>query len=517
MAGCAAVVTGLLASWFAWSLAVYGMKITLGSNTAVTDSRQLSLAGNLVKIGHNLICTLVPYPLWRPMSDFQTWCDQPNAFGFVRDYFFLLYQQNLMLALGAAGGMAAVILLVRQLRRTDRPQSRFWMNVVGVGGGLGIAIHGGRVVHGVAHVGLQPLIVMGLTLLAAGFLRLPRWLRCAVALALVADTALGILLHFRMQMNIFPLTAVSGGGTIIALSPGLLNITAIKNYLSGQCDGVVFWGDHFRALGWMLALAAVVWLGAAVLVLATTAWTGRIEPIFRIPPPFAQLVLVLYLLAATFCFSDRLMGYRINPIPPAGVCPSPTEAMRLIEPAYLAAKASPHDSRLQYDLGAVLYGLGKRDAEPCFNEALMLDPDNWRARYALRLLVTTHGRTLPEGEAQYAEAVRLNPTDGDAQSRLATILYRHGHKEQARERLMDAASAHPKSWELKDRLAVLLFEMGRLDEAIVQSRLALALKPDETLLVQRLRAMLTAQGMTPAAIDRTIAEVDGGDPARDRK
>ena len=68
---------------------------TLASNTSVTDSQNLTLSQNLIKIGHNIVATLVPHPLRLNDGDWNAaGLTQNNPLGVLRDYFFLIYQVN---------------------------------------------------------------------------------------------------------------------------------------------------------------------------------------------------------------------------------------------------------------------------------------------------------------------------------------------------------------------------------------------------------------------------------------
>jgi hypothetical protein len=64
---------------------------------------------------------------------------------------------------------------------------------------LGIAVHGERDTFGVAHVTLQPLVLLGLTLLAASFRFLPTLLRGALLAGCVLDFAVGIFLQVHIE------------------------------------------------------------------------------------------------------------------------------------------------------------------------------------------------------------------------------------------------------------------------------------------------------------------------------
>src|SRR5439155_12978242 len=91
--------TLLLASWFAWSVAVYG-KATFLSNTTVTSTQKYE-GSNVAKFTANLFDSIVP-ALARDPSLLNKF-DQPNTIGRLRDAVFLFYQPNAVFAMGLIG------------------------------------------------------------------------------------------------------------------------------------------------------------------------------------------------------------------------------------------------------------------------------------------------------------------------------------------------------------------------------------------------------------------------------
>jgi hypothetical protein len=180
---CAALLFG---TWLAWSVANYGARKTFGSNTTVTTSQQIG-DSNARKVLLNLRDTIVPHPL----RDFPVYRDQRQA-GYVRDYFFLMYQTNLIVAMGIVGGFAIAILFFRS-------RDVFWMTLVSVVILLGVAVVGERDAAGSAHLTLQPLIVLGVTFLAARFFTLGPLIRAIVILGCLADLTLGVFLHHDLE------------------------------------------------------------------------------------------------------------------------------------------------------------------------------------------------------------------------------------------------------------------------------------------------------------------------------
>jgi hypothetical protein len=194
----------LLATWFAWSVIVYGPRITFGSNSTVRaamDTGGGSPTQVAKKFAVNLLRTTVPHPLlWNvPRNAYA----QPSAAGRLRDYMFLIYQTNAIFGMGLIGGPAVLFLLCRSFRRKRvghrQPQRFFWLMLVPFCLVLGIAAHPIAEDFGIAHVTLQPLIVLGLSLLAGNLASIPRVVASIVLLGCLIDFSLGGLLQTQVQ------------------------------------------------------------------------------------------------------------------------------------------------------------------------------------------------------------------------------------------------------------------------------------------------------------------------------
>ena len=201
LAGIVAASGALLATWFGWSVAVYGPAATFESNTSVTSAARYT-GGNWGKILGNLLDSAVPNIVRDPASIHQF--DQANPSGFVRDNAFRFYQVNAIFGMGLIGGPLALWLLYRGLRRGERKGKlphgarEFWGLMVPFCLVVGIAVVGERNYSGSAHLTLIAAEVLGLTLIAAAF---P--LRRAAAIALLAgcavDFSLGVFLQARIE------------------------------------------------------------------------------------------------------------------------------------------------------------------------------------------------------------------------------------------------------------------------------------------------------------------------------
>jgi len=156
----------LLATWFTWSVAVYGRGVTFQSNTSVASARQYQ-GNNLAKIGANLFDSIVPYVLRSGLTN----SGQPNPAGVLRDNAFGFYQVNLIFGMGLVGGPLVLWLLWGFVRRPSAPprEWRFWRFLIPVCVLVGMVVVGERSPFGAAHLTLIPLEILGLSLVAAAF------------------------------------------------------------------------------------------------------------------------------------------------------------------------------------------------------------------------------------------------------------------------------------------------------------------------------------------------------------
>jgi hypothetical protein len=189
-----AVCSLLLATWFGWSVALYGARGAFASNTSVTSSEHLR-GHNLEKFRDNLIDTFIPLVL--RSSPLPPALHQPNPAGRLRDAAFIFYQHNAIFAMGVVGGPLVLWLLYRSFRRPSR-ERWFWAALVPFCLVVGIAATGERESLGVAHLTLLSLVALGLSLLAVAASR-RRALLIAVLIGCVVDFSLGVYLQAHVQ------------------------------------------------------------------------------------------------------------------------------------------------------------------------------------------------------------------------------------------------------------------------------------------------------------------------------
>jgi len=281
LAGISLFSVGLLATWLAWSTAVYGPRATFGSNTTVTDASKVSASANLVRAGTNLVNTIIPHP-FRPEGrrSFEAWFTQRSSFGYLRDYTFLIYQVNLIFALGSVGGLLALYRLYLNYRSpsvASRRDRNFWSLFVLILSIVGIAAVSEKNEWGLAHICLQPLVLMGVVLVAATLPTLPPSLRVLALTGYVVDFALGILLHFNAENRIFQLVPGPGGEKMVLNTAGLSSQSAV-NWGAKEIRGWVFWGDHFVGLATPIQASLVLVFALLLHHMVRQAMAGRGVP-----------------------------------------------------------------------------------------------------------------------------------------------------------------------------------------------------------------------------------------------
>jgi hypothetical protein len=194
-AAASALGTLLLATWFGWAFAVYGAGATLLANTSV-QAADSTAGGQLLRVALNLRDTLVPHFL-RPHD--AALIAQPSPWGCWRDWFFQSYQVNLIFALGSVAWLVLGAALWRAWSGTRNAVRLSWAAAVTATVVIGVAVHGARDTWGLAHICLQPVVLLGLAGLAGHAKSLSRPWRLALVAGATVDFALGLVLHFGVQ------------------------------------------------------------------------------------------------------------------------------------------------------------------------------------------------------------------------------------------------------------------------------------------------------------------------------
>ena len=185
----------VLATWFGWSLSVYGAGGTLLSNSSVTTADP-NAGTQFAKIALNLRDTLVPHFLRHLDTSLLT---QTSPWGWWRDWFFQIYQLNLFFAFGSVAWLALLVALVHAWRQSPARTRLLWGGSILLTIFLGVAVVGARDTWGLAHICLQPLVLLGLAFLAPRWSSLGRAWRLVLIAGATVDFILGIALHFAVQ------------------------------------------------------------------------------------------------------------------------------------------------------------------------------------------------------------------------------------------------------------------------------------------------------------------------------
>jgi hypothetical protein len=267
LAGLSVASGAVLATWFGWSLATYGPAATFASNTSVAQSSKLSADANIRKIGTNLVNTIVPEPFRSEARRvMETLFHQDDPRGFVRDYTFVLYQENLVVAMGCVGGILVLYLLFRSARSASpavRRDRAFWYPLAATVLVLGIATVGSKLDLGLAHVCLQPIVLIGVVFAATALPSLPRRVQAIALAGALVDFLVGILLHFDLQHRVFEMAPDATGRMVVRNTAGL-SMAAAFNWKEKAVRGLVFWGDR---CGDVAAAGVEILLVLTVLVL----------------------------------------------------------------------------------------------------------------------------------------------------------------------------------------------------------------------------------------------------------
>lgn len=261
-AGAAIAGFALLATWFGWAIAHYGLAGTVGTNTSVTTVAP-DAGSQLTRVLLNLRDTLVPHFLRSPDPALIA---QTSPWGYARDWFFQCYQLNLPLACGSVGWLVILRAGARAWTGGAPAARRFWAGFLVIVPVLGVAAHGARDVWGLTHICLQALVLLGLVLLAARWGELGRGWRLAAIGGATLDLVAGIALHFAVQNHALDrwLTPERGAFAITAS----YNPQTLKNLIGLMVNRL----DTFHLA---FAPAGPVTVTLLALLLAAALWRAR--------------------------------------------------------------------------------------------------------------------------------------------------------------------------------------------------------------------------------------------------
>jgi len=178
------------------------------------------------------------------------------------------------------GGLLALYRLYLNYRSpsvASRRDRSFWSLFVLTLSVVGIAAVSEKNEWGLAHICLQPLVLMGIVLVAATLPALPPSLRVLALAGYAVDFALGILLHFNAENHIFQLVPGPGGQSMVLNTAGLSSQSAV-NWGSKEIRGWVFWGDHFVGLATPIQASLVLVLALLLHRMVRQAMAGTGVP-----------------------------------------------------------------------------------------------------------------------------------------------------------------------------------------------------------------------------------------------
>jgi hypothetical protein len=238
------------------------------------------------------------------------------------------------------------------------------------------------------------------------------------------------------------------------LNEGLLSLPAIQTSVLRFHLNTIYWGDHFTQVHWLLFPLFAAILGLAMLIVVSRAVPRR--------PSFVVTVIAIYLVGAAICASDRIMGYDLT---------RPRYAVSVQNPERLidAIKAAPYDPRPYFDVGLVNYQLGLvDDAITPLYCSFLLDPSDPKARYALAVLLMSHGKPIAGTEVGQIEFFREHPDDVEVQAILVRLLNKAGFRLPALLRLREFIRENPGAKELQIVMQEMNLTPASLDAAIKQ-------------------------------------------------
>lgn len=266
----------LLGSWVGWSIANYGIKGTISSNSSAMENQNMTLAQSARAIGSNLVASLVPHPL---RSSYAHWLEnslaaQRNPLGLVRDYLFTIYQTTLPASIGSVAGLIVIGWWAWSVLRGPEPRAVrcFWAWFIISGYALGVIVVGGHQLPGVAQACLLPLTLLGICVIAA---RAPSWpltVRVLLVAGALLDLLAGTLLHLSMQFFDAGILLGKVGGkawvtsldgmTVMAINTTIemhkLRIKPVASLLHSQGPAAVILATVVGVLGWYVVARSLL-------------------------------------------------------------------------------------------------------------------------------------------------------------------------------------------------------------------------------------------------------------------
>lgn len=295
-------------------------------------------------------------------------------------------------------------------------------------------------------------------LLAGGFSSLPRWVRCILVASLVIDLLLGVVLHVRLEMQVFRVLPGPIEG-VVPLNDGLLSVGAVRNSVVRFRAFMTYWGDHFESINLLIRVLLTGIFAFIVFRLATAAMQSPREPLAK-ARVWGTTMAILFIIGTIVCNLNGVLGYD-------GTRLVRDPAPASVEPLLRAVEASPDSEKAYYDLGLAYHNMGDiAKAADAWMHAFMLNPFNLQTRYQYGLMLSTHGLTPGSGPAKIPEIFLEYPDRVEAQIDLIRLLIHHNHVLPALKRLRQTAIEHPSSPEVQELMKSVNADLPSLDRAI---------------------------------------------------
>ena len=150
----------------------------------------------------------------------------------------------------------------------------FWTWLFGAGFLLGVAVHGARDTVGLAHICLQPLMLIAVVASATALPRLPSLIRVLALAGLAWDYLVGVMLQFWLEhlpVEAFEVVQPDGSRTVSNVFD--INGAANANASIKQAHQLAFLGD-----AWPEACPR---LWACAVLVGLAAWVSLVVYAFR--------------------------------------------------------------------------------------------------------------------------------------------------------------------------------------------------------------------------------------------
>jgi Tfp pilus assembly protein PilF len=153
----------------------------------------------------------------------------------------------------------------------------------------------------------------------------------------------------------------------------------------------------------------------------------------------------------------------------------PAEALELLQEA---AKLSPEDEDVHYNLGIALSRLNRNDeAVKEYQEALRIFPDYAEVHNNLGNLYVRMGKR-EEAVQQFEQAVKINPEYASAWNNFGSLLQQLGRTNDALENFRKASQLDTNYWQARFNLATSYVQRRQIPEARTEFQTVLRLQPD---------------------------------------